>query len=334
MVHSGCGLASQFHDLQAVPWPIQADIGGDLHRGCEAGHDADHLLPLVPGPARRQALPETTRSHTGYHRHHAAGEVLPPQPRVSGDELCCVLGRFRGEFRNAPATLQPPLPQAVHRQVAEAKQGVPPVPPGHTGHAECSRQEEGLGGGSRRQGAPRSRRASGPRTRCSFIIGEVERAVRRRLTDAPRARCAVVLSGIVSGGQLRPRSLSTARTFEKDSMSEHLGGASPCTDAANHRSARRFRPRAEACSALMRHRRPALFRLPRLAQGTLAARARASRRAGGPLRLPAPARLFVSAAKLARPTPARDERQRCSPAAGLLCAATAGTGPALRSSSW
>mmetsp|Transcript_5999 Transcript_5999/g.15979 ORF Transcript_5999/g.15979 Transcript_5999/m.15979 type:complete len:204 (+) Transcript_5999:484-1095(+) len=154
MVHSGCGLASQFHDLQAVPWPIQADIGGDLHRGCEAGHDADHLLPLVPGPARRQALPETTRSHTGYHRHHAAGEVLPPQPRVSGDELCCVLGRFRGEFRNAPATLQPPLPQAVHRQVAEAKQGVPPVPAGHPGDPR-RRQEDQVG----RRSSPGTRRA-------------------------------------------------------------------------------------------------------------------------------------------------------------------------------
>jgi len=213
------------------------------------------------------------------------------------------------------------------------------VPPGHSGHAERLRQEEELAGGSSRRGAPQSRWASEPSTRCSFITEEAERVVRRRPPDVPRSRCAVVhaapgMSGTVQGGQLRPRSLSTARTFEKDSMSEHLGGASPCTDAANHRSARRFRPRAEACSALMRHRRPALFRLPRLAQGTLAARARASRRAGGPLRLPAPARLFVSAAKLARPTPARDERQRCSPAAGLLCAATAGTGPALRSSSW
>ncbi|CAK0889950.1 unnamed protein product [Prorocentrum cordatum] len=121
MVRSGSGMAAELYDVQAMSGSLQADLSGDINRGCQAGHDADHLLPLVPGPARRQALPETTRSHTGYHRHHAAGEVLPPQPRVSGDELCCVLGRFRGEFRNAPATLQPPLPQAVHRQVAETK---------------------------------------------------------------------------------------------------------------------------------------------------------------------------------------------------------------------
>mmetsp|Transcript_22438 Transcript_22438/g.60040 ORF Transcript_22438/g.60040 Transcript_22438/m.60040 type:complete len:280 (-) Transcript_22438:446-1285(-) len=211
MVHSGCGLAPQFHDVQAVPRPVQADIGGYLKCGCEAGHDADHLLPLVPSAAGRAVLPQAARCHAGRDRHHAHRSVLLPQSRVLGDELCSVLRRFRRGWRAAPATLQSSLSQAVHRQVAEAKQGVPPVPPGHTGHAECSRQEEGLGGGSRRQGAPRSRRASGPRTRCSFIIGEVERAVRRRLTDAPRARCAVVLSGIVSGGQLRPRSLSPAR---------------------------------------------------------------------------------------------------------------------------
>lgn len=137
MVHSRSGLASQLDVLQALPRTLQARFGSHFHRGGQAPHDVDRLLPLFPATfPGSTTTTKATRCDAIAHRLHASHRVFRGALQGRrGDELRRVSVRFRGLRHVAAAALQPQLSQGVHRQVVEEEQGVPVVLAGHRGRA-------------------------------------------------------------------------------------------------------------------------------------------------------------------------------------------------------